>query len=63
MKFEWEEIDNFHSRAKVFGGWIVKSMEDVMHNTDDGMNFGWDWRVAMAFVPDAKHEWEIDKCD
>ena len=57
---EWEDIDNNHARAKVFGGWIVRTFESVMHNLkDQGMVDGWDWRVAMVFVPDAHHEWTI----
>jgi len=60
---EWEAIDDYHSRAKVFGGWLVKTFENVVHadpfNQGQGMVDGWDLRVAMAFVPDPKHEWEL----
>jgi hypothetical protein len=59
MKFE--QIDNFHQRAKVYGGWIVKAFENVTHETDhEGMASGWDFRVAMCFVPDQDHEWAIE---
>lgn len=64
MKFEFENIDAYHQRAKVHGGWLVKAVEDVYHdqgNYGNGMQNGWDWRVAMTFVPDANHEWEIDQ--
>jgi len=62
MKFEFENIDDFHDRAKVPGGWLVKAYEDVVHDTDSsGKVGGWDWRVAMAFVPDPDHSWEIEK--
>lgn len=55
---DWEQIDQSHQRVKVFGGWLVKAYEDVVHNTDyHGRVPGWDWRVAMTFVPDPKHEW------
>jgi hypothetical protein len=54
----WEDIDNYHRRAKVFGGWLVKTFEDV-HRTDKFEPTGYDWRVAMAFVPDPNHEWEL----
>jgi len=57
----WEEIDNNHQRAKVFGGWLVKAYEDVYHKTESGMDSGWDWRIAMAFVPDPGHEWMLEK--
>ena len=57
----WEDIDNYHTRAKVFGGWIVKASESVTHDTrDNGMQSGWDWRIAMVFVPDPKHEWKLE---
>jgi hypothetical protein len=62
MKFEWEILREFMSnnfatagsnntRAKVFGGWIVRT-------------FCWDEKYNMqsessVFVPDAKHEWEV----
>jgi len=59
---EWEQIDDWHSRAKVFGGWLVKALEPVVHDNTlygHGMMDVWDFRVAMAFVPDANHEWTI----
>lgn len=64
MKWEWEQIDDWHRRAKVPGGWLVKAFEDVIHDKSDygqGMTGGWDWRVAMCFVPDEYHTWEIEK--
>lgn len=62
IKFEWEDIDNYHKRCKVFGGWLVKCYEDVYENRESiGMNCGWQWRIAMAFVPDPNHEWRIAK--
>ena len=51
MKFEWEVIDSYTDRAKVPGGWLVR------HHA--GMGAFSDWRVAMAFVPDPKHDWVI----
>ena len=58
MKLEFEHIDPHHQRAKVPGGWLVKAFEGVTHATiDQGMVDGWDWRLAMAFVPDPNHEW------
>ena len=63
MKFEWETIDNFHSRAKVPGGWVVKAIEDVSHDRPEhgGMVSGWDYRPAICFIPDPNHEWTIEK--
>ena len=58
VKLEWEQLDEYHQRAKVFGGWLVKAYEDVIHNHEfNGMVSGWDFRATMAFVPDPKHEW------
>ena len=60
----WEQIDNYHQRAKVFGGWLVKAYEDKVHYALDKYDTdiwraGHDLSLAMAFVPDSKHEWEI----
>ncbi len=61
MKLEWEIIDPYHQRAKVPGGWIFKALEDVSHDKScdgHGMDSGWDYRVAICFVPDPNHEWK-----
>lgn len=57
----WEQIDDYHKRAKVHGGWLVKTYEEVMHNDTEmqRMNSGYDWRVSMCFVPDINHEWSL----
>lgn len=62
----WEVIDNFHERAKVFGGWLVKAYVDKEHAslTSDGF-----WtreqdqtlNMSMCFVPDVKHEWSLNR--
>lgn len=57
MKFEWEQIDECSFRMKVPGGWILKVLEDVVRDTGTGMRSGWDWRVAICFVPDEHHDW------
>jgi len=62
MALTWEQIDNYHQRAKIFGGWLVKAYEDVVHNQIHegyGMQSGFDLRVAMCFVPDPQHLWEV----
>jgi hypothetical protein len=64
MKFQFEQIDEYHQRAKVIGGWLVKAYEDVMHDTDHARGSGgWDFRIAMTFVPDPTHNWIIDDSD
>lgn len=56
---EWEQIDDHHQRAKIYGGWLVKTFENVSHITDvNGHMDGYDWRVSMCFVPDQDHKWE-----
>ncbi len=59
----WEDIDDWHQRAKVFGGWIVKTHESVYHteNGVSGGGEGWDWRVSTCFVPDPEYKWVIKK--
>ena len=47
MKFEWEELTDTTWRAKVIGGWIVRT------TSCSG--------IAMVFIPDPKHSWEILK--
>jgi hypothetical protein len=59
MKFEWESVDNLTDRARVPGGWLVRHHAHVAHGSA-GMKTGWDWRVAMAFVPDPNSDWVID---
>ena len=52
IKFEWqlEELDLYHDRVKVIGGWIVYATEY------EGKN-----GVAMTstFIADKDHEWTI----
>lgn len=55
---KWEQIDNYHCRCKVPGGWLLKAFENVSHYLPDrGLDSGWDFRVAICFVPDPNHEW------
>ena len=59
----WEDIDNYTRRLPIFGGWLVKTFEDVIHDQSQygrGMVGGWDWRVSMCFVPDPTHEWKLE---
>jgi hypothetical protein len=61
---KWEQIDDHHDRSKIFGGWLVKASTPVVHNmidTGHGMSDGWDWRIALCFVPDPNHEWTIEE--
>jgi hypothetical protein len=60
---EWEQIDDYTRRARVFGGWLVESNAPVYHNMMEqgrGMEDGWDWRIATCFVPDPNNKWRLD---
>lgn len=61
IEFKFESIDSYHSRAKVFGGWIVKSIADVHVKMYEDVkpSEGYEWTELMVFVPDAKHEWHF----
>ncbi len=57
---KWERIDDWHERVQIYGGWLVKAREAVVHDRSEngqGMIDGWDFRVAMCFIPDPNHEW------
>lgn len=43
------------SRRKIIGGWIIKSLTIFRHNKEISSS------ESMVFVPDANHEWEIEK--
>ena len=61
IHLNWENIDDYHKRAKVTGGWLVKAFEDVYEDRSDygqGMVAGWQWRIAICFVPDPNYEWK-----
>lgn len=59
----WEQIDPYTQRAAVIGGWLVKAYEDVC-TTNTGIHAaggkGYEWRIAMTFVPDVAHHWKSD---
>lgn len=64
----WETIPQdqagYLSRAKIFGGWLVKEAHDVhltIPDTNVLGNHGYEWTSSITFVPDPKHEWEINK--
>lgn len=49
----WEEIDHYHERTMIPGGWLVKIFTETFR---DG-----EYNIAMCFVPDKNHSWEIKK--
>lgn len=49
-------------RARVIGGWILRETIPVMTPVNTGytqpeMLTGYEWRIAMTFIPDPNHEW------
>jgi len=56
---EWEQIDDYHQRCKVIGGWLVKAYEDATTQKDTYAGLraesGYEWRISMCFVPDEGH--------
>ena len=61
----WEGIDSNVERSKVFGGWLVRSMTDVLVSMHEEMQpqAGYEWRESICFVPDINHEWgKPEKC-
>ena len=57
---EWEAIDAWNMRTRVFGGWIVKSFDD----TDKYLpapTGNPNWTVSMTFVPDVYGIWDINR--
>jgi hypothetical protein len=58
----WEQIDDYHQRSRVLGGWLVKAYEQVFHpeaSVNYGSVWGHDLRVTMCFVPDPTYSWEV----
>ena len=52
VSIKWESIqsESNMSRAKVFGGWIIRE-------STSGYQEG---STTLVFVPDPKHEWKSD---
>lgn len=67
MKLEWEKIaccdggDTPYctERLGVWGGWIVKNYTIYNCPEFEDTNIS----ESMVFIPDPKHEWEIDNED
>ncbi len=52
MKFEWEKLDMECQRAKVIGGWILRSRDINDCNTEYTVE-------SMVFIPDPAYKWKI----
>lgn len=53
MKFQWEKLDSECQRAKVIGGWVLRSRDVDDCNTHYTVE-------SMVFIHDPKHEWNIE---
>ena len=66
MKFKWELLDHMDDldenqmthRAKVFGGWVLLYTHTEDNSADMKIEV---MSNTMTFIPDAKHEWEIEE--
>ena len=55
----WHKIDDDHCIARVPGGWMFKTTEEVTHISHNGHHSdGWDWRTSVTFIPDPTHMYE-----
>ena len=57
----WEQVDHETKRARVPGGWLVKSYENIWEEVRGDFSHGWNWRFAMCFVPDPNREWIVEE--
>ena len=70
----WEEISNSSCtdvfRAPVFGGWLVMSVDNTQTQFPEQWgpslvsfrnDTGYEWKSSVTFIPDAKHEWDLEK--
>jgi hypothetical protein len=60
-KIKWEEIDVFHRRAKVIGGWLFKSTIWQKGTTymDVQVTYPTPISESICFIPDPEYKWEI----
>jgi len=60
IPFKWERLVDGTSRAKVYGGWVLKDIEVRTTRTPEF------WATAirtavgtsLCFIPDPEHKWE-----
>ena len=64
IELDWEDIGGQEpcKRAKVFGGWLVKTFDDrhVLMHEDAAPQIGYEWQTSICFVPDTNHSWGND---
>jgi hypothetical protein len=52
MKFQWEKLNSTTERAKVIGGWVLRSRDVDDCNTQYTVE-------SMVFIPDPEHKWSV----
>jgi hypothetical protein len=66
MKLEWEQVEHNHGnaihRAKVFGGWLIMSTDEVQTQVYEGYDIpsireGYEWKTSITFMADINHQW------
>jgi hypothetical protein len=62
---EWEAIDDNIVRARIFGGWLVRIVNDVytLRGNDqwDSASTGYEFRESITFVPDIQGYWILEE--
>ena len=53
LYWNWEKLDETTYRAKVIGGWLVKT-----HASAEGKS-GWAISETVTFLQDSEHRWVI----
>jgi len=58
---QWENIDKYTQRLRVFSGWIVNHVS-YTYRTDSNYNLVTDAvSESSVFIPDPNHEWTFNE--
>jgi hypothetical protein len=58
-KYEWEIINQWELRKKVYGGWIYSCLRTAERTMFFGLWNKITDSISTVFIPDENHEWEI----
>lgn len=53
IEWDWEKVDRRTERAKVIGGWLIRSFNYKNEKSFEVT------AESMVFVPDSNHDWTI----
>ena len=59
IKWRWEQIDDWSSRTKVFGGWLVRIIYEETTIDHGNCHTNQNYPENIIFISDPKHEWEF----